>query len=88
MSLSLVARQYIQATTYINIPSIMILYELSTRNHHTNYKFIHEVSMEFIQEDHCDYITKISDYPNEYYQLQIDRSVDEIHSNLVRWTNG
>lgn len=95
MSLSLVARQYIQATTYINILSIMILYKLSTRNHHTNYKFIYEVSMEFIQEDHCDYITKISDYPNEYtlnalitYQLQIDRSVDEIHSNLVRWTNG
>lgn len=94
MSLNSVARQYIQAATYIDIPNISILYELSIRNHHTSFQFIYEVSMESIQEDHCNHIA-VSCYPNEYtlnalitHQIRINRSVDKIHNNLVRWTNG
>ena len=94
MSLSFAAYQYIQAATYINIPIITILSELSIRNHHTSQRFICDVSTELIQEDHCSN-TKINDYLNRHtlnalitYQFQINRSVDEIHSNLVRWTNG
>lgn len=94
MSRISVAYQYIQAATYIDIPDITILSELSIHNHYTSQRFICDVSTEFIQEDHCNN-TKISDYLNEHtlsalitYQLQINRSADEIHSNLVRWTNG
>ena len=94
MSLSFVAYRYIQTATYIDIPIIIILSELSIRNHHTSQRFICDVSTELIQEDHCSN-TKISDCLNGHtlsalitYQLQINRSVDEIHSNLVRWTNG
>lgn len=94
MSLSSVARQYIQAATYIDIPSITILYELSIRDHHTSYLFIYDESMEFIQEDKFN-DDKISHYPNEYmlnalitYQLERGRSAGEIYRNLYRWTNG
>lgn len=94
MSLSFVAYKYIQTATYIDIPIIIILSELSLRNHHASQRFICDISTEPIQEDHCSN-TKISDYLNGQtlsalitYQLQINRSVDEIHNNLVRWTNG
>lgn len=94
MSLSLAAHQYIQAATYIDIPSITILYELSIRNHHTSHLFIYKVSTEFIQEDHFNN-NRISHYPDEYtlralvtYQLKINRSAGEIYRNLFRWTNG
>lgn len=51
MSLSLVVRQYIQAATNIDIPSITILYELSIHSHYTGHLLFYEISTEFIYED-------------------------------------